>query len=351
MSQINLSNKLGANLLINPNFEIWQRGTYFTGAGGEYGADRWFHWKINSAYIDYQRSTDVPTEEEAGYKNINSLAISTITPDTSVAVDDFQMVFQKIEGYNFRRINNKNFVFSFWVKSPKIGIHCVLFSDATGYGYTSEYNVDSANTWQKVVIKVKHETGSGTWDYENGHGMRVSFILKAGTDHHTTPNVWAAGSKFATANQVNVVDVVGEFKIAQVQLHEGIEEISFEKNVRDFQSELQLCRRYFEKSYEMDKYRGDNYAHGAYYWAGVGGPSYNTMKVLIGVLKRDVPVITLINTATSALNTWHGYSGTTAGEYTVSASSITRADFRVQFNAVPSAGYGNSGHWYADSEL
>ena len=92
----------------------------------------------------------------------------------------------------------------------------------------------------------RKQCGSSMIQQERGI---VSWALAVGTTGQTpTTDEWLAGAFQATANQVNLCDAVNnEFKVTQVQFHEGIDEIPFEELMRDFQTEELLCLRYFEK--------------------------------------------------------------------------------------------------------
>jgi hypothetical protein len=95
-----------------------------------------------------------------------------------------------------------------------------------------------------------NETG-GTWDYTNGIGLQINWILMSGTDKHTTPDTWQSGNLLATSNQVNACDSASnDFKLSQVKLEKGTVATPFV--ARPFSEELALCQRYYEKSYNVD---------------------------------------------------------------------------------------------------
>ena len=119
----------------------------------------------------------------------------------------------------------------------------VDISNITGSGTAS-------NIWQKKVLRFKHNM-VGTWDYTNGTGMTVDFIVAAGASLRTTPDSWVSGNFMATSNQVNGVDnTANDFMLADICLAEDnesqVREPEFQLAARDVLDELQLCQRYYE---------------------------------------------------------------------------------------------------------
>ena len=240
-----LSNK---NIIINGDFNIWQRGTSFIGVvDNQYTVDRWVYRKINTTAVhDISRSTDVPTVAQAGRKFNYSVLIDCQTIDASISAADIVVFFQRIEGYSFLPIAQKTFTISFWVKATKIGIYCVAFTNGSGdRGYVAEYVVNASDTWEKKTITVPASPSAGTWDYTNNVGINAVFCLAAGSNYQTTPNVWQNGDFSATANQVNACDnAANNFRLCGVQIEGGSIATPFEQ--RSIQSETILCQRYYE---------------------------------------------------------------------------------------------------------
>jgi hypothetical protein len=239
------------NIVINGDFNIWQRGTSFaTIADGTYTADRWVYGKVGSMVHTVSRSTDVPTVAEAGRLFNYSLLIDCTTVDASIASGDVCGIEHKIEGYNFLPLAQKIITLSFWVKATKTGIYCASFrnnrSGTPDRSYIGEYTINSSNTWEYKTITIAASPSAGTWNYTDSNGLSLTFVLAAGSTFQTTANAWQTGNFFATANQVNATDSdSNDFRIAGVQLEKGSFATPFEQ--RTTQEELDLCLRYFER--------------------------------------------------------------------------------------------------------
>lgn len=341
MVAINLSSKIGENLIINPLMDLWQRGTSFTGvSNGDYTVDRFAYFKNGTMIHDIDRSTDVPTDSLAKF----STFINCTTAQASITAGDFAYKQQIIEGYNLRKIKGKNIFISFRVKSAKTGIHCVAFrNSANGRSYIAEYTINAADTYETKILRIKHDP-TGTWDYESGSGLKVAWILAAGSTFQTTSDSWQAGNFLATANQVNVCDTINnEFRITQVQLHEGLDEIPFERLIRDFNTELELVQRYFEKSYELEtalaSITQDNVSKNVTTDLGGGG-----INVFYNVKKRILPTIVVYNPNDGATSEIY--------DNVARASSIlsTGTD-RFTITYTGNQQFIGSAHWTSDAEL
>lgn len=259
---------IGGDFTTNP----WQRGTSFPAiAGGAYSADRWnFGLTGSTAVLTILKTADAPTAAQAGTYTQHCLHADITTAGTSIAAGDGVIIAQYIEGLNsasfgFGQAGSRFVTLSFWHKHTKIGVHCVsLRNSANDRSYVAEYTQDVTDTWERAEITIPVDT-TGTWLYDTGIGLRVSFALMAGTTFQTTANTWSAGNFFATANQVNNLDnVANNFKIALVQLEAGSVATAFE--TRSVGQELSLCQRYWQNySYYI---RNDANAGGASFAGG-----------------------------------------------------------------------------------
>lgn len=251
MSTVGLIRNNAQNLLINGNFDIWQRGTSFVAAvNNTYSADRFVYNKSGAMVHTLTRDTDVPTIAESGILSNYSLRFNLTTPDTSIGVGDSCRLQQCIEGYNWAQIAGKAFTLSFWVKATLPGIYCVNFRNAgtSDRTYVAEYTINAANTWEKKTITVSASPSSGTWDYTTGIGLRVEWVLAAGSDAYTTADAWQTGNFRCTSNQINGVNTgATNFRLAQVQVNAGEAAGKFSLAGGTFGAELLLCQRYFEQ--------------------------------------------------------------------------------------------------------
>lgn len=229
------------NRIINGKMEIAQRGTSFAAASG-YTLDRWQFDASTAAVLTASQQADFPL---SNYEFQSSLRLAVTTADTSISSGEFARIQHKIEGYNARDLIGKTFTLSFWVRSAKTGVHCVgMRNSGADRSYVGEYTVNSALAWEQKSITVTGGLPStGTWDWTNGVGLGLNFMLAAGTSFHTTAGSWQTGSFIATANQVNCLDTIGNiFAITGVQLEVGSVATPFEH--RPYGMELALCRRY-----------------------------------------------------------------------------------------------------------
>jgi hypothetical protein len=231
------------NRIINGNFDIAQRGTSFAAiANAAYSLDRWTWGQAGAMVCTVTQSTDVPNNTfQSSYK------VDVTTVDSSIAAGDYAFISQKIEGYNVRDLIGTTFTVSFWVKSPKTGVHCVSFSNSgQNRSYIKEYTIAVVNTWEYKTVTV---TGglitAGTWNWTNGEGLEVGFSLATGSTYQTTSDAWQTGDFLGTANQVNVMDnTANDFFLTGVQLEPGPVATPFER--RPIGTELALCQRYFQ---------------------------------------------------------------------------------------------------------
>jgi hypothetical protein len=337
------------NVVINGAFDYWQRNTSFAAiANNAYNADRFHYAKAGAMVHTVARSTDVPASSSSVY----SLLATTTTIDAAIAATDFVCVLQHIEGNVLRSFEGKKMVMTFWVKAFKTGTYCVSLRNGTGTrSLVLEYTINASNTWEKKTVRFTHDT-TGTWDYTTGIGLTAVFVIASGSTFNTTANTWQNGQFFATANQVNGVDSLSNtFQLADICMVEDNEgqtrEPDFMYAGRDYFEELQLCHRYYEKSYDIETPPG-TITNAGVRSNTVGTASTNSMlmSVSFDACKRVIPTIVCYNAATGAANSVNTNGGADTPQilYAGTRSVNIGADNGISKRAVYP-------HFTADAEL
>jgi len=305
--------------------EIAQRGTSFPAiAQGAYSLDRWVLGFNSTAAVFTASQVDDGPSGKAFQK---SLRLTVTTADAAIAAADGCTLNQRVEGYNVRDLVGETFTLSFWVRSSKTGVHCVSFlSSSADRAYVAEYVISAANTWEYKSITVSGGLPfSGTWNWTNGIGLHVRWSLAAGSNLHATAGSWQTGSFASTANQVNVLDTVGNiFAITGVQLEVGSVATPFEHRLHG--TELALCQRY----YEIGRHAQGGYSN---YGTYIARP--------FSVEKRATPTMTISNI---------DYGG--LGAINAEASAHSTREFRGGADWTGTASYrAVAFDWQASAEL
>jgi hypothetical protein len=268
------------NAIINGNFDIWQRGTSFTGA--QYTADRFRSNRLGTTCTVTQQSftlgqTDVPGEPTYFIRAVVS----------SVAgVDNFSALDQPIE--NVRTFAGQQVTFSFWAKADSTKNISVVFAQSFGQGTNSPSasvflptKVSIGTSWQKVVVTATVPSISGKTIGNNGINEDCfvpQIYFDAGSNRNTQTDSLGQQS--------------GTFDIAQVQVEAGPVATPFER--RPIATELSLCQRY---------YREVTIASGGHSGVGLGYISIEGMESM-----RKLP--TFIQVGPYAINYYNSASGT-----------------------------------------
>jgi hypothetical protein len=211
-----------------------------------YTVDRWGAYAVAASKFSVQQSSVAP----AGFKN--SILITSLAA-TSVGATDFYQIGQGIEGFNIADLdwgtaNAKTVTLSFWVRSSLTGTFGGNLITANGdQSYPFSYTISAANTFEQKTITVVGPT-AGTYSSTNGTGVNISFSLGAGSSVSGTAGSWS-GSVFRSSTGASqlVATSGATFYITGVQLEVGSQATSFE--YRQYGTELQLCQRYYQKSY------------------------------------------------------------------------------------------------------
>ena len=231
------------NLIINGNFDVWQRGTSVSATPFAYLADRWAYAASPALTVDIDRSTDVPNDQALFSYEISRAA--SIVP----ANNELAYIRYILEGRDFNEIFDKKITINFKVKSTQTGTYCVnLRNGASDRIYIAEYTIDAADTWEEksIVVDMAPGTASGTWEKDTGQGLQVRFELSVGSDFHGTAGSWQNANLHSTANQVNLfASASSSFKLSQVQVVAGVVAPKFKSAGSSIEDEVAKCQRYY----------------------------------------------------------------------------------------------------------
>ncbi len=318
-------------------------------ASNVYTVDRWNALGTQASKFTVQQSSTAP----AGF--VNSLKLTSSSAYSLSSTDAFQLQ-QYIEGFNtadlgFGTSNAKTVTLSFWVQSSLTGTFGMWLTNNDGSRiYPTSYVINSANTWEYKTITLTGDL-TGSWTTNNTTGLRIVWTLGYGSNYTgATANAWSSGSLYVPSGCVNFVGTNGAtFYITGVQLEVGSTATSFD--YRPYGTELILCQRYFEKTWQGGATPTDN--SGIVKFAGnvfnFNGTSYcGTFSWK--VQKRTNPTIRVwSNSPQFTLGSWTGYTTSTGTD--VAVSVIDDSTTVVNLSVASSTYTFIQGHIEGSSEL
>ena len=215
----------------------------------------------NGGEFSMQQVVDAP----AGTGLYYSLKCQVTSADTSVGASEYNTVVHIVEGYDFQRTSfgtsgAKDLTLSFYVKCNATGVFTgSLVNSGNNRSFAFTYPITQALTWSRVVIKVPGDT-SGTWNKDNGVGIKIVLALKIGSNFVTAnPNTWAGSELMgATAGNYNLMNSTSNYiYFTGIQLEEGPEATPFEHV--HYSEALRQCQRYFWKNADNTYRRVNGY--------------------------------------------------------------------------------------------
>jgi hypothetical protein len=288
------------NRIINGDMRIAQRGTAAVTLGvlGDYPVDRWRCDEVSDGAATGQQVQDAPV----GF--IDSLKITTTTADGTLSSSQYMAANQFVEGFNtadfgWGTANAKTVTLSFLVKSSLTGTFAAgIDNNAGNRSYVFNYTISAANTWEYKTVTIAGDT-SGTWNTTNARGLGLRFGLGSGTDFDGTVGAWQSGSKFSSSGAVSVIGTLNAtWQITGVQLEVGSVATPFER--RQYGTELSLCQRYYNKTYNSSVVPGTSTSVGAVGGTATGQANRPIPYRAFPVEMRTTPSITLYSPNTGA---------------------------------------------------
>lgn len=288
------------NRIINGAMTISQyNGTSsVTPTGAAYLVDRWQVIPSQSSKLSFQQNAGSVTPP-VGFTNYLG---ATSLSNYALLAGDYFLLTQKIEGFNSADLgwgtaNAKTVTVSFWVRSSLTGTFGFILRNGAGNRvYPASYTISSANTWEFKTVTVAGDT-TGTWSTDNSIGLELDFGLGVASNISNTAGAWTTGG-LGTTGATSVVGTNGAtFYITGVQLEVGSNATSFE--YRPINTELAMCQRYYEKSYNRNTVPGTVATGGCTQIEGAAATTMFT-GIFFKTTKRADPTVTLYSTNNGA---------------------------------------------------
>lgn len=262
------------NRLVNGNFDFWQRGTTSSALG--YIADRW-NWTAGGTGATGTVSQYVMALGEVGG---NVPAVYGLQWAITAGTAGQPTLEQRIEGV--RSLAGQQVAFSFWAKCGTAGLAgSIVASQVFGTGGSPSAAVattigtfTTATGWTRYTATVALPALTGKTLGTNGDDyLAIQFLMPATTSFTLT--------------------------LAQAQLEPGFIASDFEFRPAAF--ELQLCQRYYCKSYNVNVNPGTATHTGEVrYPANKSAQGEQNVTVFYPVSMRAVPTVTLYSPSTGA---------------------------------------------------
>lgn len=292
------------NRLNNADMRIDQRNAgaaISLNNNGAFSVDRWLvaaQGGAGTGTASVQRVVDAPP----GF--VYSLRYTVTNAKTPAASDAFY-IYQPIEGQNIQDFaygtsSAKTVTLSFWVKSSLSGIFSGFLRTQTAVpvyrSYVFNYTINSPNVWEYKTITILGDNGMIP-ALDNTGGMGVLFDMGSGSTAQTSIlNSWQSGNFYKSTGSVSLISTnSATFQVTGVQLELGSTASAFE--TRLFNQELDLCQRYYEKSYNIDVVPGSVADAGAWESVSINVVDfYDYGRLTFKTRKRTTPVLSLWST-------------------------------------------------------
>lgn len=217
-SPVNLAQS--PNAIINGAFDIWQRGTTITPAGGApYTADRWaYYFDGSGATRSVSQQTFTPGNTISGYESAYYLRYNQSVAGSGGTYSTLEQAIEDV-----RTFAGQTITISFWAKADSARTITSKVDQYFGSGgstrtFTTAGTHNLTTSWQRFTAALTVPSISGKTIGANSFlGLAFDFPL----------------------NSIMTIDIWG------VQLEAGSTATPFKRNAPSIQAELAACQRYY----------------------------------------------------------------------------------------------------------
>ena len=357
------------NIIINGDFKVKQRagtGTQSTGLGASNDYHLHDRWKAEFDSTAGRLTMSHDSSAPSGFAN--SMKLACTTADTSIAAGELFIFQQRIEGQNVQSFakgtsDAKPFAVSFYVKGNASATYVAeLFDQDNARHVAKTFSVTT--DWTRVELSFPADT-TGAFDDDNARSLDLNIWLHAGSTYSsgTLPATWASNTSANRAAGISSFfdSTARTFFITGVQLEVGQNPTEFEHE--PFETTLEKCERYYQKSYIHSEVPGGNYNSGTGTQKGINivQSNYNTtqnqtiyLQQEFRVKMRDAPTIVYYNPYNGDTGKIQHYPS--GRSHTVASAFQCENGFRIGATSLDSEGNNNGGdhyafHFTADDEL
>jgi hypothetical protein len=306
-----------------------------------YTIDRWKLTQNGTVASTVQRSTVVPT----GQGFTNSLLTTITTAETAVGTGNKTAgYYYMLEGYDtsdfgWGTASAQTITISFWVRSSVVGTYSFsVMNTAFNRSYNSSYTITTANTWEKKIFTIPGDTGATSMDTTNGIALSLVFDLGFSPMYESsTANAWQGSSSYALSGCTKLSSTVGAtFYLTGLQLEAGSTATDFER--RPIGTELALCQRYYQKTYELGTAPGTVTLVGAINYITYG--TFQDLNDKLQVEMRGIPsTVQIFNPATGTAGEIRNYSNSVNYAATINGGAGKTSSKQTVFrSSVPASG-------------
>ena len=312
------------NKIINGSMSVTQYSTTpvtgVTASGKPVVCDRWHTFGSGFGTYTLAQSTDAP----AGFAT--SLLIDNTATSGAGTSDHFGIQY-KFEGQELQSFAKGNsaaqpMTVSWYSKTTKPGVYTVELDDRDNTrSISAQFTATTA--WTRHSVTFPGDT-TGALDNDNLASLHLSWWLMAGTSFTsgTLQTAWDArtNTNRVSSTNINLSDnAANSFYITGVQLEIGTVATPFEH--RPIGTELALCQRYYQKSYDIGTAPGTDVS-ASYIGLHTGNGVTDT------ATNQNVPFTIHVNPTMRAQPTFYYYSleGTLNRYNTFTAGAMTRSE-------------------------